>query len=119
MRNLKAFNGNFEFAKYRNAPLSPIYCFGEIKGDTGQNNWGKCSSGDSDLLNYISDESSIGKTYSSSSISWAEDFEEESSKLVENELRKMDNALMGKETIPKNYEIEEYKLWMKVFSTNR
>lgn len=52
---------------------------------------------------------------SSSSLSWSEEIEGESTELVQIELERMERVLQGLEPIPAHYDRSEYELWIKQF----
>lgn len=52
---------------------------------------------------------------SSSSISWAEENDTETTSMVQQEYERMENVLQGLEDIPPYYDCEEYELWINTF----
>lgn len=61
---------------------------------------------------------SFGKS-SSSSVSWAEDNDEERTSLVQQEYERMEMVLQGLEEIPPYYDCDEYELWINTFPSLR
>ncbi|KAJ8958266.1 hypothetical protein NQ318_017410 [Aromia moschata] len=52
---------------------------------------------------------------SSSSLSWSDEYESETTKKVQDELERMDRVLRGEEPIPPHYDKDEYEQWMNIF----
>lgn len=70
---------------------------------------------DSDIESIILDLNNLGGLSSSSSLSWSDDYETETSKKVYDELKKLDQVLKGDEPIPASYDKEECQEWMQCF----
>lgn len=77
-----------------------------------------CSSNDT-LKTVVSDYESFSADKSSTSSSWEDDYEHETTEKVSNELRRLERVLRGIEEIPSNYDDDEYELWMKTFPKDR
>lgn len=56
---------------------------------------------------------------SCSSLSWTDEYEENISAMVGDELRRMEKVLIGEEDIPGYYDSDEYGLWMKTYQPLR
>lgn len=74
---------------------------------------------DSDVESIILDLNKLGGLSSSSSLSWSDDYETETTKKVYDELRRLDRVLKGEETIPPNYDKDECEQWMTRFPNLR
>lgn len=58
---------------------------------------------------------SFDRRSSSSSVSWAEENDTETTHMVQQEYEKMEKVLQGLEDIPPYYDFEEYELWINTF----
>lgn len=74
---------------------------------------------DSDIESIILDLNKLGGLSSSSSLSWSDGYETETSKKVYDELKKLDQVLKGDEPIPASYDKEECQEWMQCFPNLR
>lgn len=74
---------------------------------------------DSDVESLILDLNNLGGLSSSSSLSWSDDYETETTKKVYDELKRLDRVLKGEEPIPTNYDQVECEEWMNFFSNIR
>lgn len=70
---------------------------------------------DSDVESIILDLNKLGGLSSSSSLSWSDDYEAETTRKVYDELKRLDMVLKGEVPIPSNYDEEECKEWMDCF----
>lgn len=70
---------------------------------------------DRDIESIIFDLNKLGGLSSSSSLSWSDGYETETTRKVYGELKKLDKVLKGEEPIPASYDKEECEEWMKCF----
>lgn len=70
---------------------------------------------ESDIESIILDLNKLGGLSSSSSLSWSDDYETETTKKVYDELNRLDKVFKGEESIPPNYDSEECQEWMEYF----
>lgn len=74
---------------------------------------------DSDIESIILDLNKLGGLSSSSSLSWSDDYETETTKKVYDELKRLDRVIKAEEPIPPNYDKEECEQWMTHFPNLR
>lgn len=74
---------------------------------------------ESDTESITLDLNKLSGLSSSSSLSWSDDYETETTKKVYDELRRLDRVLKGEEPIPPDYNMEECKEWMDYFPNLR
>lgn len=74
---------------------------------------------ESDVESIILDLNKLSGLSSSSSLSWSDDYETETTKKVYDELKRLDSVLKGEEPIPSDYDMEECTEWMKYFPNLR
>lgn len=74
---------------------------------------------DSDVESIILDLNKLGGLSSSSSLSWSDDYETETTKKVFDELKVLDRVLKGEIPIPLKCDKEEYEEWMDFFPNLR
>lgn len=72
-----------------------------------------------DALRSITSDNENGSFLSSSTLSWEDDYEYKYTEKVANEMRLMERVLQGKESIPSNYDEDEYRQWMNKFPSER
>ncbi|XP_017774278.1 PREDICTED: uncharacterized protein LOC108561026 [Nicrophorus vespilloides] len=72
-------------------------------------------SSDAEILDDFGDSRNSFDKSSNSSISWAEDYEQQATEIVKKEYERMERILQCLEPIPPHYDRDEYKLWIKTF----
>lgn len=74
---------------------------------------------ESDIDSITLDLNKLGGLSSSSSLSWSDEYESETTKMVHEELERIDRVLRGEEPIPPEYDRDEFEQWMTFFPNVR
>lgn len=109
-RNVKKVEtkNHYDLCKYSNNPM--LISESQAEGDTTL---------DSDVESIILDLNKLSGLSSSSSLSWSDDYEKETTKKIYDELKRLNSVLKGDEPIPPDYDMEECNEWMNYFPNLR
>lgn len=109
-RNVDYFGENIQDVNIH-SPYTPL--FSEIPPQSFP------TTSNSEIDSITLDLNKLSGLSSSSSLSWSDEFESETSQKVLDELERMDRVLRREEPIPPHYDKDEYEQWMNTFPNIR